>query len=108
MARKSQVGAARGLYAGLTLAEWRGSVRALLSSGWWVFGARQHARDSASTLHFAVVQAAALLLPTSWHKAHAGRLSPEYYRNRRDQVNARAAFLHPRTNQGGSDGTPAV
>lgn len=108
MARKPQVGAVRGLYAGLTLAEWRGSVRALRSSGWWVFGATTSRRQEASTLHYAVIQACALLLPTKWHLANAGRFSDDWYRNRRGAVNARATFLHPRTNQGGGDGTLAV
>lgn len=108
MRRKSVLSRPGGNYAGLTLAEWRGTIRALLSSGWWVFGDQHQRRGGASSLHFAVVQAAALLLPTAWHKAHAGRFSDDYYRNRRGQVNARAAFLHPRTNQGGSDGTLAV
>lgn len=108
MRRKSGLSRPGGNYAGLTLAEWRGTVAALRSSGWWVFGTTTSRRQEASTLHYAVVQACALLLPTAWHAANAGRFSDDWYRNRRGAVNARAAFLHPRTNQGGSDGTLAV
>lgn len=106
--RKPVLGPARGRYCGLTLAEWRGSIRTLLVSGWWVWGASTQDREPAGELHYAVIQAAALLLPVAWHKEHAGRFTAEWYRSRRGAVNARAAFFHPRTNQGGRDDTLAV
>lgn len=96
MTRKPASGAARGLYCGLTLAEWRGTIRTLLSSGWWVFGEHEMHRDGASSLHFAVVQATCLLLPLSWHKTHPGRFHEMHYRQRRGRVNARAYALSQR------------
>lgn len=93
MARKRAGGPAGGLYAGLTLAEWRGSIRVLQSSGWWVFAGHGARQEPPSTLHLAVVQAATLLLPLTWHKANTGRFSPAWYTNRRGRVNARANHL---------------
>lgn len=93
MSRKRASGPTGGLYAGLSLAEWRGSIRVLQASGWWRFAGHGARNDPPSTLHFAVVQAAALLLPLTWHKANAGRFDPGWYANRRGRVNARAAFL---------------
>lgn len=108
MRRKSVLRRPGGNYAGLTLAEWRGTIAALRSSGWWVFGATTSRRQEASTLHYAVVQACALLLPTKWHAANTGRFGDDWYRARRGAVNARATFLRPHANQGGPNGTLAV
>lgn len=94
MRRKRASGPARGLYAGLTLAEWRGSIRVLQASGWWRFAGHGAHNDPPSTLHFAVVQAAALLLPLSWHKANAGRFDPAWYANRRSMVNGHWYWKH--------------
>jgi hypothetical protein len=99
MPRKSRVGPARGLYAGLTLAEWRGSVRALLRSCWWIFAVGPVQDPSATELHHAVVQSSLLLLPPGWHREHAGRFTAEWYAGRRAAVNQRAyrarAYLLP-------------
>jgi hypothetical protein len=92
MAGKSRIRAARGLYAGLTLAEWRGSVRVCQSSGWWQFASQSEKVHGASSLHFAVVQAATLLLPLAWHRDHGNRFHAEWYAQRRAAVNARAVY----------------
>lgn len=93
MTRKSASGAARGLYCGLTLAEWRGSIEVLRTSRWSVFGTLRGTGAIASDLHGAVVQASCLLLPLQWHRDHAGRLDSEWYRQRRARVNARGYAL---------------
>lgn len=70
-----------GFYYGLTLCEWRGSVQALLRSGWFLFH-NSSAVTRSEQIHAAVIGSATMLLPLDWHKAHAGRLHPDYYRHR--------------------------
>jgi len=79
-----------GEYCGISLCEWRGSVRALLRSGWYLF-ANPSAQTRAQRIHAAVVLSAAYLLPASWHREHSGRLGPDHYRWR----NAWLAARHP-------------
>lgn len=109
MGRRNPVLApARGRYCGLTLAEWRGTIRVLRGSGWWVWwGTAQH-REATSDLHAAVIGAAVLLLPVAWHGANTGRFKPEWYRQRAGIVNARAYLRAARAAQEVADGTPTV
>lgn len=106
--RKPVLGRARVLYCGLTLAEWRGTIATLRRSGWWVWGSYVRDRTAASDLHYAVIQAAALLLPASWHKANAGRFSRLWYDTRRSMVNGRFYWRNRPPFQEGPSDPPTV
>ena len=85
-----------GRYCGLTLDEWRGSVRAILRSQWHTLGFHPSTGTPADNRHSAVLMSATLLLPTKWHKANAHRLSPDFYVHRR----AYLALWNPRLKGG--------
>lgn len=74
-------GSRPGHYCGIALCEWRGSVRALLASNWYLF-ADPSATSRTARIHAAVVLSAAYLLPVQWHREHTYRFKPDYYAQR--------------------------
>lgn len=72
-----------GRYCGLSIKVWRATVLTVRASHWYVFSMLGGPDTPAAERHAAVVSAATLLLPVSWHSAHKGRLSPDFYQHRR-------------------------
>lgn len=70
-----------GYYCGIALSEWRGSVRALLASKWYLFS-DPGATPRQARIHAAVVLSAAYLLPVTWHREHTYRFKADYYAKR--------------------------